>query len=521
MIRRTEWVFSVMLALLGSRAFAADWPMYGQNLRRTFSAADSSPGAITPGNAMLLAPRWFFPTSDAITATPVVSAGTVYVGGWDGFFWALDARTGVPRWSFEVDCDPALNPGTINCIGSAGWNPVEKWPANVDRVTDDGGVITSSAAVAGVVVGSSTETRVFFGGGKTLYALDAASGALRWKRVICGNPERQGRPPDYVCEKDDADRTRIFASPAVFAGKVYVGTTDDGQKGYHGGVQAFDAVTGSPAWSINTDPVTVPDPKNPSNAIYRGCGGVWSSPAIDEARRLLYVGLADCNFQPKPPYSERLLAVDVDTGAIKLVMEPPGLANEQACDFDIGATANLFELAGTPIVGVGRKDGKYYEWNRVTGAYIRRLDSGVAGGVAGGFIGSTAVDLDSLRIVGATALGDTGGCFSDPVLPVSPQDPSVHGLKADGSGPDWHRYLNQSFGSSAVANGVMYVGTMLAMDFRVFNSATGDLLTLFPIGAAVSSGPAIADGFVYVGSGSSQDYNSAGVHAFALPTNLP
>jgi len=53
-------------------------------------------------SARTLAPAWFFPTGDAVTANPIVVGSTVYVGSWDGHFYALDRVTGKPRWNFQI-----------------------------------------------------------------------------------------------------------------------------------------------------------------------------------------------------------------------------------------------------------------------------------------------------------------------------------------------------------------------------------------------------------------------------------
>ena len=102
------------------------------------------------------------------------------------------------------------------------------------RVQTDGGLITSSAAVV--------DGKVYFGGGKTMYCLNAADGSLVWKKVICGNPDVAN------CEADDADPTRIFSSPAVFKRKVFFGFTPDGANGYRGGFMALDARSGVVRW---------------------------------------------------------------------------------------------------------------------------------------------------------------------------------------------------------------------------------------------------------------------------------
>src|SRR5213593_1573307 len=175
----------ISCALLPAVAAALDWPMYGRDLKHTFTNADS---LIDSSTAALLQTAWDFPTADAVSASPAVVDGVVYVGAWDGFFYALDATTGALKWQFQVDCDSAILPIPAQCPGGP--------TAPQDRVETDGGLITSSAAVV--------NGKVYFGGGKTMYCLNAADGSLVWKKVICGNPDVPN------CEADDTDPTRIF-----------------------------------------------------------------------------------------------------------------------------------------------------------------------------------------------------------------------------------------------------------------------------------------------------------------------
>src|SRR5262249_22258274 len=53
-------------------------------------------------------------------------------------------------------------------------------------------IITSSAAVV--------DDRVYFAAGKTVYSLNARNGRLRWRTVICGNPDRPGCATDAAVE---------------------------------------------------------------------------------------------------------------------------------------------------------------------------------------------------------------------------------------------------------------------------------------------------------------------------------
>ena len=136
-----------------------NWPMYGRNLRHSFSNPHSR---INPGNAASLRQVWAFPTADVVSASPTVVDGVVYVGSWDGYFYALDAKTGRLIWKFQVDCQNTIVPVPPQCL------PPGQTPP--PRFFTDGGLITSTAAVV--------RGRVYFAAGKTVYGLDARDGSL-------------------------------------------------------------------------------------------------------------------------------------------------------------------------------------------------------------------------------------------------------------------------------------------------------------------------------------------------------
>src|SRR5439155_11988982 len=141
----------------GALAARGDWPMFGHDPQRTFTNRASG---LRPTNVGTLQLAWTFPTDDAITAAASVVDGVVYVGAWDGNFYALRQQDGTLLWTFAVDCQQAVVPVPPRCLA-----PGETPP---DRSNTDGGLITSSAAVVG--------DKVYFGGGHTLYCLNAADG---------------------------------------------------------------------------------------------------------------------------------------------------------------------------------------------------------------------------------------------------------------------------------------------------------------------------------------------------------
>jgi outer membrane protein assembly factor BamB len=160
----------------------------------------------------------------AVETSPLVVGKLVYFGSWDGTFYALSARTGKVRWTYDasasITSSPAYDSGTV----FAG--------------TDDGHVLALDAQTGKLRWNAASFSRfgrreyfyaaptiaygrVYIGNADgTLYAFGAKSGRLLWA-------QRAG--------------TYIYTAAAVWDEKVYVGTWD----GYF---SAFDAGTGDLRW---------------------------------------------------------------------------------------------------------------------------------------------------------------------------------------------------------------------------------------------------------------------------------
>jgi polyvinyl alcohol dehydrogenase (cytochrome) len=493
-------VSALALLLAPGIAAAQDWPMYGRDLGHSFTNHAS---LINPGNVTQLLPAWSFSTADAVSASPAVVDGVVYIGAWDGFFYALDATTGAPKWQFQVDCQSSVQPIPAQCPGGP------SLPA--DRFQTDGGLITSSAAVV--------DGKVYFGGGKTMYCLNAADGSLVWKRVLCGNPDAA------ACETDANDPTRIFSSPAVFKKRVFVGISNDGTNGYRGAILSLDARTGRIRRRFEVDPMLdangrpVRGPHGTILAQNRGCGNVWSSGAVDEKKRRIYFGTADCGFDAPPPYHEAILALRTSSLKIRWAYRP---RQGDACDFDFGASANLIDLGDSHWVGAGGKDGTYHVLDRLTrnpgGSLIWRANV-VFGGFSGGFIGSTA--FDGQRVYGGTAFGElgnpAGACDPSDPRDTPVQQPTMHAFDPFAHTVPWEMNGAPVFGASSVANGVVFAGTILPPSLRAFNAQSGVLISSITAPGAVNSSAALVGNAVFFGSGNSQDGNGGGVQAYRLP----
>lgn len=460
-----------------------DWPTYGRSAQHTFSA----PTTLDQAAARMLAPAWFFPTGDAVTANPIVVGSTVYVGSWDGFFYALDRASGQLRWKYQIAPQPAVSPQ----------------PGEFPRdLTSDGGLITSSAWFQ--PGDGRRPDLVIFGGGYTLYALRASDGAQYWRHDYTGRPEA---PPD-----PEHDETRIFSSPVVVGNRVVFGVTADGQDGRRGYVAAANLADGSPVWRFETNVDDTGD------ILDNGCGGVWSSATIDAGRGLAIFGVADCDFRAPGPYHERVIALRVRSGTPAWVFTPPRLEQDAPCDFDFGATANLGTAPdGSSFLGIGGKDGTYYRLDPASGRLVW-MRNVVFGGSAGGFIATTA--YDGHRAYGATAFGDLAQCDPANVADTPLQEPTLHAFDATTGTVAWQQVHATSFAPTTVAGGIVFNGHATDRQVQVRDAATGTLLTALLLPANCDSGVTVSREAVFFGTGSSEQGAAVGVYAYT-PLGMP
>ena len=88
---------AMIVAFAAAPARAADWTTFGFDLART--AQNPHEAAFDPAG---LTHRWSFDLGGVVNAQPLYAAGTVYAGSESGQLAALDAATGVPRWTRQL-----------------------------------------------------------------------------------------------------------------------------------------------------------------------------------------------------------------------------------------------------------------------------------------------------------------------------------------------------------------------------------------------------------------------------------
>jgi len=133
------------------------------------------------------AQRWSFSTPTAVGTAPTVVGGSVYVGTGDDPFgrnsslYAVDATNGTEEWSYDTDngvgAAPTVADGTVY---TSDGNRVYALRADsgTERWTFEGpgDSIAPTVANGTLYIGDDA-----FSGGDGLYAIDAATGELRWQ----------------------------------------------------------------------------------------------------------------------------------------------------------------------------------------------------------------------------------------------------------------------------------------------------------------------------------------------------
>src|SRR5438093_7109863 len=478
-----------------------DWSTYGFDLTR--NRFNPEEGLINAATVSQLDVQWFFSTGSGtafVSASPSVVDGVVYVGAWNGTMYALDAFSGQPLWTFSIN-DP--NPG------DRGGFP---------------GIQASATVVDGVVYFGAADANV--------YALDALTGVLKWKHSV-GDPDTS------------VEGAHVWSSPAVFNGKVYVGKSSHRDAPcVRGAVIALDAGTGAEVWRFDPLPERIcgtdtlkacpPDADCSGSSCVpflvcrSGSGeqtqsqlcasdadctapatcqpplgsGMTSSAAIDAERGAVYADLGDCIGSGNTGFSNSLVALDAETGALRWDFSP--IPSGNLGDLDFISSPNLFTIPGgtppRPVVGVGSKNGVYYAVDQDTGALVWQ-QAVVAGGEAGGFSPSTGVAFG--KIYAAT--------FTGP--------PYIFALDAATGAVAWQCPPTEcnvfSFGPAGIAGGLFFVGDG-SRQLRAFDAGTGALLRKLDLGGIITSGPAIVNDMVFVGVGLGPTGEQQGVYGLAL-----
>src|SRR3954452_17775848 len=136
----------------------------------------------------------------AITSNPVIARGTVYVQDSSSTVFALDAKTGAPRWTHRLAA-PNDGPNGVALSGSRVYTATDTTALALDAAT--GKTLWSRRLVNRVeqfvgIAPVADRGRVYYstqgfphGGRGAVYALEARTGKVVWRFVTIAEPWRQ------------------------------------------------------------------------------------------------------------------------------------------------------------------------------------------------------------------------------------------------------------------------------------------------------------------------------------------
>jgi len=216
-----------------------NWDGWGGNIaQHRFQAAAAAQLPASQVSRLKLKWAFGFPGANRAFAQPTVAAGRVFVGSASNTVYSLSANSGCQFWSFRSDA-PVRTAITIGRGSTQG-----KWIA-------------------------------YFGDqGATVYAVDALTGELVWKRKV-----------------DTFLGATMTGAPTLADGTLYA-VTSSGEEAiganpkyecckFRGSVSALDALTGEVRWRS----FTIPEGPKPVRMNTQGVqlygpsgAGIWSSP---------------------------------------------------------------------------------------------------------------------------------------------------------------------------------------------------------------------------------------------------
>ena len=254
-----------------------NWNGWGDNTNNTrFQSA----AGITAAQAPRLKVKWAFgfPGDLDANAQPTVVGGRVFVGSQGGTVYSLSADSGCVHWSFKAK-----------------------------------GAVRGAVTIGQVMTTAGQIYAAFFGDlGGNVYALNAATGAQLW-----------------TIKADAHPLARVVGSVVFHNGRLYVPVASAEETAgaaptyecckFRGSISSIDAATGAVIWKTYTimeEPT--PTKKNAiGTQLYGPSGvGVWSSPAIDPAKNVLYATTGDNYSAPASSMSDSFIAIDRDNGRI-------------------------------------------------------------------------------------------------------------------------------------------------------------------------------------------------------------
>ena len=442
-----------------------------------------------------------FPGDLSAYAQPVIAGGRVFTGSQSGLVYSLDAASGCIRWYFQATSG-----------------------------------VRAAITIAQIDTPAGSRYAALFGDqSANVYALDAATGAFLWKTKV-----------------DNYPLARVTGSPTFYNGRLYVGVASGEEIGavppayeccrFRGSLVALNGATGDQVWRTYTiTEEAQPTKKNTAGTQMWGPSGapIWTSPAIDSQRNVIYVTTGDNYSDPPTANSDAFMALDRDTGKVLWSRQmTAGDAYTSACrmpdkancpdsngpDLDFASAPILVTLAnGRRALVAGQKSGVVHAVDPDReGAVLWSTRIG-RGGTLGGIQWGSAADQSNVYV----ALSDVGRislAYSTSSEVDSKAGGGMFALRlADGerawytAAPECGQRPRCSPAQSAAVSAIPGIAFSGGVDghFRAYSASDGKIVwdvdtirsyeTVNGVpgrgGSLDGAGPAIAGGMLFVNSG--------------------
>ena len=290
----------------------------------------------------------------------------------------------------------------------------------------------------------------------------------------------------WETDVDPYPKAVVFGSPVVADGLVVTGVgsfevfVPSDPPTFRGTVVALDGETGDEVWRFHVT----------DQAAGEGAGvSVWSSPAIDRDRGVLYIGTGQAYSLPAPARSDSLVALDLATGEEVwhrqfTAGDAWSVALPSGLDADVGAMPNLFTVDGTDAVGVGDKAGTYRALDRDSGEILWEAPL-TEGGLQGGVMASAAVAGGTVYVTSNAAS----------------QDADLVALDAATGDEVWRIGVGAHVtGPVTWANGVLFLADDSGR-IAAYDAADGARLWAHEVASPAAGGVAVVDGTTFAGWG--------------------
>ena len=316
------------------RPLVTNWGLGSENRR----FVDSQRAGINAGNVASLKLAWSFafPLVTDMRSQPVIVGDTMYIGDKAGKLFALDRFSGCVRNHTDI----------LTGLRSA---------ITLAELNDGRRLLIFANSLA------------------TVFAVDPDTLDIIWQKRV--------NISDYsvVSGSISYHNNRLFVPVSSYevaaAGSPALTCCTS-----HGAVTALDAASGDEIWTWHATPDAQLQKTDDDGREHYGPSGapVWSTPAIDARRGLIYFGTGQNYSPPATGTSDAIIALAMDSGELAwkfqaiagdvwnaaCLRDGPNCPENAGEDFDFGASVIIADLAqGQQVLLAGQKSGEVFALN--------------------------------------------------------------------------------------------------------------------------------------------------------------